>query len=272
MVSWFKRLFTRSEPSAPTNSAALPTAARDSKNPPAVAPVAGESDPEFTELAAYLRSGKPAELEMIADSVVYDRVRRFYEELCSESNCPKLVYYCMTRCSDDAAFEHLLVLTGTQDEHDRGWHYDSEPALKRAIPGGSWGDVGRGSRSNHSKPGCSLASTGPFDKLASAVLNGDYKLDAVIWPSSPTGNTAAVPDRWDPMIIGVETVMPDLACGICGDKRFVPGMYGTHLKCMRCGTTYCRRRCMASIHGQCPKCGEADRVIPVEAAAARAGG
>ena len=61
-------------------------------------------------------------------------------------------------------------------------------------------------------------------------------------------------------VFGEEVVCPDLACQICGENRVAFGFNGSHLICRRCGTIYCRRNCQASIHGQCPRCGEADKI------------
>ena len=69
--------------------------------------------------------------------------------------------------------------------------------------------------------------------------------------------------RWDVLVVGEEYIHPDLACQICGENRIVLGDNGSHRRCCRCGTIFCRRNCEDSIDGQCPRCGETDKIDAV---------
>ncbi len=78
--------------------------------------------------------------------------------------------------------------------------------------------------------------------------------------SNSASTTNIKRDRWDVMIFGDEIVHPTLKCDLCGDNRVAFGFNGTHRVCQKCRTVFCRRNCMASIHGQCPRCGECNKL------------
>ena len=233
-------------------------------------PAAASPTGDWGNLLAYLREGRPADIEGIEDPAVFASVVRYYETVVSDDSCPKLTYYVLKATGSDVRFPHLVVVTGDRSEHDNAWHFNYEPVLKRALPGKSWNDLSRHGYANFSKPGCTLASTAPFDNLAREIAKGGYQLDRVLRPVQvrsediPTGATQKKSQRWDVLIFGEEAVRPDLACQFCGDDRVALGNNGSHLRCCRCGAVYCRRNCQASIHGQCPRCGEADRINYVQ--------
>jgi hypothetical protein len=217
---------------------------------------------EWDELVAYLRSGKPADISKIGDAGVIDNVTRYYETVAADPDCPKLTYYLLTASDPAAPAPFLVVTAGEKGEHDRAWNFDYTPLLNRAHPGFTWDNLWRNSAgdiSNHSKPGCGLASRAPFDRLAQAIVDRKYALKCVLRPATG-GPTKPKGPRWNVQVFGEEVVRPDLACQVCGDNRVAYGFHGSHLICRQCRTIYCRRNCMASIHGQCPRCGEADKI------------
>lgn len=228
---------------------------------PGTAPAAAPGPADWDELVAYLRSGKPADITKVTDVAVTANVTRYYETKAADPDCPKLTYYLLT-AKDPGATPFLVVTAGTREEMERAWNFDYKPQLQKALPGMTWTDLYRNSASdvsNHSKPGCHLASTDPFDRLAAAIADRKYQLRRVLRPTGAAPTKPKGP-RWDVQVFGDEVVRPDLACQLCGENRVAFGFYGTHLKCHSCGTIYCRRNCAASIHGQCPRCGECDRI------------
>lgn len=227
---------------------------------------------EWDELVAYLRSGKPADISKIGDAGVIDNVTRYYETVAADPDCPKLTYYLLTASDPAAPAPFLVVTAGEKAEHDRAWNFDYKPLLNRAHPGFTWDNLWRNSAgdiSNHSKPGCGLASRAPFDRLAQVIADRKYTLKCVLRPAAG-GPAKPKGPRWNVQVFGEEAVRPELACQVCGDNRVAYGFHGSHLICRRCGSIYCRRNCMASIHGQCPRCGETDKIDGVSASDAPA--
>lgn len=224
----------------------------------------GSDSGPIDDLIASLQRGDPADISTVRNATLMENRARFYEAVVTDATAPCLTYFILKANADDAQNPYLVVITGDRSEHDIAWNFNYEAILRRALPGGTWDDmVGEGDAnySNHSKPGCSLASTAPFDNLASQILQRLYKVERVIRPAHPPQKRA---QRWDVLIIGEPVSRPDVACQICGDDRVSPGWNGSHRRCRRCGVIFCRRNCMASIHGQCPRCGEADRIEAVE--------
>ena len=227
------------------------------------------SDPTLTELLAYLGSGGPAEIETDWSATCLDNRARLYEALASDPRSPSLTRFFLKPNGSAANAPYLIVTTGERSQFDRDWNYNKDEIRDRvlqelSLPVGTWAAM-TGERSashaNHSKPGCSLASTATFDNLARTIFQGQYAIERVVRPAHAPQKSV---QRWDVMIFGEEAVRPDLACHFCGDDRVAIGNNGSHLRCCRCGAVYCRRNCQASIHGQCPRCGEADRINYVE--------
>ncbi len=220
-------------------------------------------DADWEELVAYLSQKRPADIDIRQDSTVIENQLRYLEARASDSACPRFTYYVLRATIPAETAPYLIVVTGQQSEHDESWNFNYAPIRERTLPGKTWTDIvgsGAGCLSNHSKPGCTLASTAPFDKLANAILERRYELICVIRPSEAENAAPKKAYRWEVVVSGEEAVRPELACHICGENRVSLGYNGSHLKCLRCGAIYCRRNCQASIHGQCPRCGEADRI------------
>ena len=234
--------------------------------PDHAAPVPKESATaaDWQELLAYLRDRRPAEISTVTKGEAAAVVTRHYEAVAADPTCPALTYYLLK--ASPAATEtnpYLLVAVGGQSEHDKAWNFNYEAIRNRVLPGKTWDDFAwGGGYSNHSKPGMRLASTAGFDRLAGAISRGDYQIERVFRPGfrAQPGPDEPKPPRWNVQVFGEEAVYPGLACQVCGANRVALGNYGSLLVCRRCGEIYCRRNCQASIHGQCPRCGEADKI------------
>ena len=233
--------------------------------------------PDWEKLLVCLRDRRPAEISTVREAAAVAVIVPYYEAVVADEACPKLTYYLLkaTNTSATGTFPYLVVKIGEQTEHDKAWNFNYEAILKRALPGKTWDDfTWGGGHSNHSKPGCQLASTAGFDRLATTISQGGYQIDRVFGPGIPrqpslVGSAdGAKSYRWDVKVFGEEIVCPELACQFCGENRVAFGQHGSHLSCRSCGAIYCRRNCQASINGQCPRCGEADRIDAVSEAPA----
>jgi hypothetical protein len=147
---------------------------------PPPAPAAAVPDAGMEELLAYLRANRPADIDGVKDAGTFANVLRYYEEVVADPAAPKLVYYALEAKGIGVTFPFLVVVTGERAEHDKAWFFNFEPILKRALPGKGWSAVSRDGYANFSKPGCQLASTAPFDRIAAAITKGEYELVRVL--------------------------------------------------------------------------------------------
>jgi len=220
---------------------------------------------DWQAMLAYLATGGPAEIATYGSARCVHNRARFYEALAVEPTSPCLTQFILKANDSGAKNAYLIVTTGEKSQVDLDWNYNAEPIRDRvlrelSLPIGRWEDMvgeGCGSYANHSKPGCSLASPAAFNNLARQTQQGQYKLERVIRPAHSPHKRA---HRWDVQVFGEEVARPELACELCGENRVALGYQGSHLICRRCGVIYCRRNCQASIHGQCPRCGETDKI------------
>jgi hypothetical protein len=155
---------------------------------------------DWQQLLAYVRDDRPADISGIKDATIFANVMRYYEVIVSDATCPKLVYYALKAKKLGETFPYLVVETGDRLEHDKAWHFDYEPMLKRALPGKSWNDITRDGYANFSKPGCHLASTAPFDRLATAISQGKYSLHRVLRACLSKPGTPANTNGFDELL------------------------------------------------------------------------
>jgi hypothetical protein len=226
---------------------------------------APQSSEDLAELCTYLREGKPATIATGCNATMLENNIRYYEAVAADAKSPHHTFFILTGqvpAEDEPAF--LVVVTGERSEFDRQW--DFAPTMKRVLPSGTWKDLFTerdGSYSGFDPSGYTRTSfaRARFNELSQQILQGKYDVNRVIRPMHPPPERN---QRWDVTFTGEEFIHPTVACEICGDNRVVLGFDGSHIRCGRCGITYCRRNCQASIRGQCPRCGEADRLNSVE--------
>lgn len=224
-------------------------------------------DPNLKELIAYLGSDHPADILSFSRTEHARRWVRLHELLAEDPAGPLLTHYVLKATQDTASEPYFIVSTGETSQFEIESQYKTEAIRDRVLAEmsltvGSWKDMGTAANySNHSKPGLTLVDRSGFDNRRDSILQGQYTLERVI-------NTTHTPTvrqyRWNVDVIGTPVARTDVACAICGDNLVAPGFYGTHLRCVRCGTIYCRRNCAANQHGRCPRCGETDRINGVD--------
>ena len=185
------------------DSKANPTPSRESQpsSPDPIRVTSGEtteksipppetSDPNLKELLAYLGSGGPAEIETDWNVTCVNNRARLYEALAADPKSPSLTRFFLKPNVSAANAPYLIVTTGERSQFDRDWNYRKDEIRDRvlgelSLPVGAWAPMtGEGSASyaNHSKPGCSLASTANYDNLRK-IQQGQYTLERVVRPA-----------------------------------------------------------------------------------------
>lgn len=172
--------------------------AAEAKAPPAPVQPARKpkADGDWESLVAYLRGRGPAEISTANEASAAAVIGAYYQAVVAEPTSPKLTYYLLKASGSGATgtrvFPYVVVAVGELSEHNEAWNYDYDSILKRDLPGKTWSDfTWEGGYANHSKPGCQLASTAPFDRLAESIVNGSYQLERVFRPGTGESDAPA---------------------------------------------------------------------------------